>query len=305
MVLCALSTTGFFCASLVSSSSSYFSTFFFSLFLNPPPVNWRFEGSLGSFFWLCIWRVLTFPPLLFSTKVLGSLPWLFLSRVLGSLPCLFSSEVLGSFPWLFFYLFWFTAPILPNHHPLPHPWKAVLAIWWTSLAWSSCTSAFTKCSPNKWKIKLQTTRCTLNEPAWRGQRHLLTGSTSLLFIFTVSSSFFSSWHLHGRGEGLVFFEENLTDSIELRPRLIRSHSENLFHHRLQTAFIRLRCIATSSFFSSLQSLKFCSHFRICHCVFVCGQSTQTRKKDSRRDRDSTRKTVAGIATEHARQPPGS
>ena len=52
------------------------------------------------------------------------------------------------------------------------------------------------------------------------------------------------------------------------PCLIRSHRKNLLHHRLQTALNRLRCSATSSFFTSLQSLKLCLHLRICHPVFV-------------------------------------
>ena len=55
--------------------------------------------------------------------------------------CLFPSPLPLSFPTLYCFQgswvlslavlisFWFTAPNLPNHSPLPHPWKAVLAIW--------------------------------------------------------------------------------------------------------------------------------------------------------------------------------
>ena len=61
IVLCALSTKGFFCASLFSSfSSSSFYTPFRSTFSEPATFLTGASKVLGFFLWLCIWRVLTF-----------------------------------------------------------------------------------------------------------------------------------------------------------------------------------------------------------------------------------------------------
>ena len=127
-----------------------FPLLFLSLFLNPPPFNWCFWGS----------RILSLAVYLvpshlyfFLPRFLGPYPGCFFLGCLGSFPVCFLQRFLGPFPGCFYFLgawvpslsfffkgswvlsraffisFWFTAPILPHHHPLPHPWKAVLAIW--------------------------------------------------------------------------------------------------------------------------------------------------------------------------------
>ena len=94
------------------------------------------------------------------------------------------------------------------------------------------------CTPNTKKIKLHTTRWS----AFIETR--LAGFTLLLFVFTTPSSFFFSWLLRRRS--LDSSDENLAHSLELRPRLVRSQSEHLLHHRLQATVNRLRSIAASS-----------------------------------------------------------
>ena len=94
---------------------------------------------------LILW-VLTFPPFLFSTKILGSSPWLFLSWVLGSLPCLFS------------FLFCLRHPSSHCHRSSStevRPGDLDGPLFRSSLLdSSSCTSTFTKNTPYTRKIKL-------------------------------------------------------------------------------------------------------------------------------------------------------
>ena len=119
LVLCALPTKGFFCASLFSSvSSSCFSISFLSSFSEPATVLTGASKVLGSSPWLFFLRVYQRHHLgCFPFKVLGSLRWLFLSRVLGPFPDCFLQRFLGPFPDCFL----FKAPLLPHCHPLPHP----------------------------------------------------------------------------------------------------------------------------------------------------------------------------------------
>ena len=229
------------------------------------------NSSLVAWVFLCLF--LSLPPLFFLPLLLDSPPF----RLV--LP---SSKVLRSFPRLFLFSFphqkgsFFQAPFtkFTNLHPPPSEQLLTWRFGQRSFSILCCTRIpAPPHSPCAQRIRGRSSSTGLAECLHYTHVALVAPTADwynlALALLYSPSPFFFSWHLHLRGPSS---SEPLAQNLDL----IRFGGENLLPNRLQPTINCLRRVAASSFFSCLQSLKFCFHFRFYPSVLIDLVRQQTK-----------------------------
>ena len=230
-----------------------------------------------SFFLLLLFFLLFFhlPSFFFSwirhLSSLWHLPW----KVLVSFPWLFPSKVLGSLLWLFLFSFSSLRRTLSSHFHSQVSQESILFHRTSTLGIGWIKVFFVHFLRLKfWLLHLrhaspeheedQAPYCSLE--CLHGTRLALVTPTADWFCLALV-------HFHCSFFLLLF----LASTPEMPfLHVICSQGDKMLPCLLHEAIACLRCIATSSFFSCLQSLKFSFDFRICHSVLIDFVRQQTK-----------------------------